>query len=70
MRGLQSILSLYRNESYKCINTGARMLVSIYHMTLKLLFKSRVCHNYIRDVIMDVTNSKVLLNSEIVVYLF
>ena len=31
------ILSLYRNEFNKFYNTGARMLVSIYHMTLKLL---------------------------------
>ena len=35
MRGLPSILSLYRNELDKFNNTGARMLVSIYHMTLK-----------------------------------
>ena len=34
MRGLQSILSLLRN---KFNNTGARMLDSIYHMTLRLL---------------------------------
>ena len=35
MRGLPRILSLYRNESNKFNNTGARMLDSIYHMTLK-----------------------------------
>ena len=34
MRGLPSILSLFRNEFNKFNNTGARMLDSIYHMTL------------------------------------
>ena len=34
MRGLSSILSLFRNEFYKFNNTRARMLDSIYHMTL------------------------------------
>ena len=33
MRGLPSILSLFRNESNKFNNTRARMLDSIYHMT-------------------------------------
>ena len=33
MRGLPSILSLFRNEFIKFNNTGARMLDSIYHMT-------------------------------------
>ena len=37
MRGSPSILSLFRNEFNKLHNTGARMLDSIYHMTLKLL---------------------------------
>ena len=37
MRGLQSILSLLRNKFNKFNNTGARMLDSIYHMTLRLL---------------------------------
>ena len=35
MHGLQSILSLFHNELNKFNNTGARMLDSIYHMTLK-----------------------------------
>ena len=39
MRGLPSILSLFRNEFNKFNNTGARMLDSIYHMTLRLLLK-------------------------------
>ena len=40
MRGLPSILSLFRNEFNKFNNTRARMLDSIYHMTntLKSLF--------------------------------
>ena len=33
MRGLPSILSLFRNEFNKFKNTRARMLDSIYHMT-------------------------------------
>ena len=36
MRGLPSILSLFRNEFNKFNNTRARMLVSIYHMTYTL----------------------------------
>ena len=37
MRGLLSILPLFRNEFNKFNNTVARMLDSIYHMTLRLL---------------------------------
>ena len=37
MRGLSCILSLFRNEFNKINNTRARMLDSIYHMTLRLL---------------------------------
>ena len=37
MRGLPSILSLFRNEFNKFNNTRALMLDSIYHMTLRLL---------------------------------
>ena len=33
MRGLPSILSLFRNEFNRFNNTGARMLDSVYHMT-------------------------------------
>ena len=36
MRGLPSILSLFHNGLNKFNNTGARMLHSIYHMTLRL----------------------------------
>ena len=36
MRGLSSILSLFCNEFNKFNSTRARMLDSIYHMTLRL----------------------------------
>ena len=36
MRGLPSILSLFRNEFNKFNNTRAQMLYSIYHMTLSV----------------------------------
>ena len=36
MRGLPSILSLFRNEFNKFNNTGARMSDFIYHMILTL----------------------------------
>ena len=42
MRGLPSILSLYHNEFNKFNNTRARMLDSIYHMTLRLLLSKNV----------------------------
>ena len=35
MRGLPSILQRFCNKFNKVNNTGARMLDSIYHMTLK-----------------------------------
>ena len=37
MRGLPSILFLFRKEFNKFNNTRAGMLDSIYHMTLRLL---------------------------------
>ena len=37
MQGLLSILSRFRSEFNKFNNTGARMLDSIFHMTLILL---------------------------------
>ena len=39
MQGLPSILSLFLDEFNKVNNTGALMLDSVYHMTLKLLKK-------------------------------
>ena len=60
MRGLSSILALFRNEFSKFNNTGARMLDFIYHIKLKLkknhifgVKKSRFCH-LLRNVIIDV----------------
>ena len=37
MRGLLSILLLFRNESKKFNKTGAQIFDLIYHMTLRLL---------------------------------
>ena len=37
MRGLPSILSLFLNKFNKFNRTGAEMIDSIYHMTLKIL---------------------------------
>ena len=37
MRGLPSILSLFRNELNEFNNTRARMVDSIYHMPLRIL---------------------------------
>ena len=42
MRGLPSILSLFRNEFNKFNKTRARMLDSIYHMTLRLFSRKTV----------------------------
>ena len=51
MQGLPSILLLFHNEFDKFNNSGAHMLDSIYHMTLKFIKnhifdvkKSRLCH--------------------------
>ena len=40
IQGLLSILLLFRNDFNKLNNTRARMLDSIYHMTLKFIKKS------------------------------
>ena len=60
MRGLPSFLLLFLNNFNKFNNTGAQMLDSIYHMTLKLIKyhffgvkRSRFCH-LLRNVIMDI----------------
>ena len=42
-RGLPSILSLFRSEFNKFNKTGARMLDSIYHMTLTLFLLHIFC---------------------------
>ena len=58
MRGLPSILSVFRIEFNKFNNTGARILDSIYHMTLKwhLIFGMKTSKFFylLRDVIMNV----------------
>ena len=54
MRGLPSILSLFRNKFDKFNNTRARMLDSIYHMTLRLLCRKTLYFCYVRNVAMDV----------------
>ena len=62
MRGLPSILSLFRNEFDTFNNTRAWMLDSIYHMALRLLWnlisavkKLYFCHYmYVYNVVMDV----------------
>ena len=48
MRGLPSILSLFRNEFDKFNNTRARMLDSIYHMTNSL----KLSHFWRKNVIL------------------
>ena len=49
MRGLPSILSLFRNEFNKFNNTRARKLDSIYHMTytLKSHFWRKIRYNFV-----------------------
>ena len=42
MQGLPSNLSLFHNEFNKFNDTRARMLDSIYHMTIKITGKSQV----------------------------
>ena len=59
MRGLPSILSLFRNEFNKFNNTRTRMLDSIYHMknTLKSHFWRKnviIFFHYVRNVVMNV----------------
>ena len=49
MRGLLSILSLFRNMFNEFNNTRARMLVSIYHMTNTLVshFWRKKCYTFV-----------------------
>ena len=62
MRGLPSILSLFHNEINELGNTGAGILDSVYHMTLKLAYfkitffwreTSSFCH-LLCNIIMDI----------------
>ena len=75
MRGLLSILSLFRNKFNKFNNTGARILDSIHCMTLKLLNNhsfgvktSRFCHLFC-NVIMDVITLWFQISKPLVVYI-
>ena len=43
MRGLPSILSLFRNKFNKFNNTRTPMLDSIYHNDIKFTLKSHIC---------------------------
>ena len=54
MRDLPSILSLFRIEFKKFNNTRARMLDSIYHMTMVTLKSHFCCKDVIFVVVMDV----------------
>ena len=59
IRGLPSILSLFRHELNKSNDTGARVLEALYHMIFKSTLKSRIlgvemlsfCHNDVMVVI-------------------
>ena len=52
MRGLPSILSLFRNKFNKFNNTIARMLDSMYHNDIKITLKSHFCRK--NDIILSV----------------
>ena len=48
MRGLSSILSLFRNKFNKFINTGAQMLVFYFSYDIKIVLKSYFWRENIR----------------------
>ena len=52
MRGLPSILSLFRSELNKLNKTRTRMLDSIYHNDIMTTLKSHFCHENVILVIM------------------
>ena len=60
MRGLPSLLLLFRKEFNKFSKTGARMLGYIYYMTLNLICKQVFWYENvnilpnIRDIVIDV----------------
>ena len=63
LQGLPSVLSLFHTEFNKFNNTGARMLDSIYHITVKILnnymfgvktSKLSLTLHVLRNVVMDV----------------
>ena len=57
MRGLPSILFLFRNEFNKFNYSGARLLDSIYHMTSNLLKNHDFGSHFRRD---DVKNFAII----------
>ena len=60
MRGLPSILSLFRNKFNKFNNTRARMLDSIYHMTNTLkshFWRKKLFHSQTRRYMINVINT-------------
>ena len=73
MRGLPSILLLFLHDFNKFNNTGARILNSIHHMTLRLLENRifwrgnvNICH-ILRNVIMNVITLRYLICKQLVV---
>ena len=56
MQGLSSILSLSCTKFDKFNNTGARMLDSIYHKTLKLFLLHCWCENIVLPFFMQHLN--------------
>ena len=70
MRGLPSILFLFRNEFNKFNKTRARMLDSFYHIALRLLYRKKTlyfCH-YVRNVVMHVKTFPVNLFYRMVLF--
>ena len=64
MRGLPSILSLFRNKFNNNNNTRAQMLDSIHHMTLRLVWNLFLQYKvYVGNVVMDVNVSRKLLTT-------
>ena len=55
MRGLPSILSLFRNEFNKFDNARSLMLESILSYDIKITFKSHFCHKNVYFFTMDAT---------------
>ena len=59
IRGLPNILLLFRNKFNIFNNTGARMLDSFYHMTLKLIKNHIFC---VKTSIICYLSSNIIMN--------
>ena len=70
MRGLPSILSLFRNKFNKFNNAWAQMLDSIYHMMLKFVEIGILVWKHLRDVVMSVIHNVTKFCKPLVVYRF